>query len=56
MHILNQLRVNLIYNTNRNLFLWIEISICTTDIAMQLPTDGRATCRIGMCVQLKCFQ
>ena len=23
---------------------------------MQLPTDGRATCRIGMCEQRKCFQ
>jgi len=31
MHILNQVQVNLIYNTNRNLFLWIEIFICTTD-------------------------
>jgi len=32
MHILNQAQVNLIYNTNRNLFLWIEIFICTTDL------------------------
>jgi len=32
MHILNQVQVNLIYNTNRNLFLWIEICICTTDL------------------------
>jgi len=23
---------------------------------MQLPTDGRATWRIGMCAQRKCFQ
>jgi len=46
----------LIYNTNRALFLWIEIFICTTDITMQLPTDGRATCRIGICVQRKRFQ
>jgi len=29
MHILNQVQVNLIYNTNRNLFLWIKIFICT---------------------------
>ena len=32
MHILNQVQVNLIYNMNRNLFLWIEIFICTTDL------------------------
>ena len=32
MHILNQAQVNLIYNTNRNLFLWIEIFISTTDL------------------------
>jgi len=32
MHILNQVQVNLIYNTNRNLFLWIEIFICTMDL------------------------
>jgi len=32
MHILNQIQVNLICNTNRNLFLWIEIFICTTDL------------------------
>jgi len=32
MYILNQVQVNLIYNTNRNLFLWIEIFICTTDL------------------------
>jgi len=29
---LNQVQVNLIYNTNRNLFLWIEIFISTTDL------------------------
>ena len=29
MHILNQVQVNLIYNTNRNLFIWIEIFIST---------------------------
>ena len=56
MHILNQVQVNLIYTTNRNLFLWIEIFICTTDITMQLPADGHATYRIGMFVQRKCFQ
>ena len=32
MHILNQVQVNLIYNTNRNLFLWIEIFISKTDL------------------------
>jgi len=32
MHILNQVQVNLIYNRNRNLFLWIEIFISTTDL------------------------
>ena len=32
MHILNQVQVNLIYNTNRNLFLWIEIFIYTMDL------------------------
>jgi len=32
MIILNQVQVNLIYNTNRNLFLWIEIFISITDL------------------------
>jgi len=32
MYILNQVQVNLIYNTNRNLFLWIKIFISTTDV------------------------
>ena len=32
MHILNQVQVNLRYNTNRNLFLWNEIFISTTDL------------------------
>jgi len=32
MHILNQVQVNLIYNTNCNLFLWIEIFISTMDL------------------------
>jgi len=32
MHILNQVQANLIYNTNRNLFLWIELFISTTDL------------------------
>jgi len=31
MYILNQVQVNLIYNMNRNLFLWLEIFISTTD-------------------------
>jgi len=32
MHILHKVQVNLIYNTNGNLFLWIEIFICTTNL------------------------
>jgi len=32
MHILNQIQVNLIYNTNCNLFTGIEIFISTTDL------------------------
>ena len=32
MQILNQVQVNLIYNTNRNLFLRIEIFISITDL------------------------
>jgi len=32
MIILNQVQVNLIYNTNCNLFLWIEIFIYITDL------------------------
>ena len=32
MHILNRVQVNLIYNTNRDLFLRIEIFISTTDL------------------------
>ena len=32
MIILNQVQVNLIYNTNRNLFLWTEIFISITDL------------------------
>jgi len=32
MIILNQVHVNLIYNTNRNLFLWIEIFISLTNL------------------------
>jgi len=54
MHILNQVHVNLIYNTNCNLFLWTKIFISTVQrtFTIQLPTDGRATCRI----QCTCFQ
>jgi len=32
MIILNQVQVILIHNTNRNLFLWIEIFISLTDL------------------------
>jgi len=32
MHILNQVQVNLIYNRNCNLFLWIEIFLSATDL------------------------
>jgi len=48
---MDQVQVNLIYNTNRNLFLWIEIFISITDLykpTIQLLTDGPATCRIGI--------
>ena len=48
MHILNQVQINLIYNTNRNLFLWIEFSFLQRSFTIQLPTDGRATCQIGI--------
>jgi len=49
MIILNHVQVNLIYNTNRNLFLWIEIFLSITDLYnTTLLTDGPATCRIGI--------
>jgi len=44
MHILNEVQVNLIYNTNRNLFLWIEIVISTTDLYS--TTAGRWSCHL----------
>jgi len=44
MHVLNQVQVNLIYNTNRNLFLWIEIFISTTDLYN--ATAGRWSCQL----------
>ena len=44
MHILNEVQVNLIYNTNRNLFLWIEIVISTTDLCC--TTAGRWSCHL----------
>ena len=42
--ILNQVQVNLIYNTNRNLFLWIGIFICTTDLYN--ATADRRSCHL----------
>jgi len=42
--ILNQVQVNLIYNTNGNLFLWIEILICTTDLYN--ATTDRWSCHL----------
>jgi len=44
MHILNQVQVSLIYNTNRNLFLWIKIFISTTDLYN--TTTDRWSCRL----------
>jgi len=44
MHILNQVQVNLIYNTNRKLFQWIEFFICTTDLYN--ATADRWSCRL----------
>jgi len=32
------------------------LSFVQRTFTMQLPTDGRATCQIVMCVQRKCFQ
>jgi len=44
MHILHQVQVNLIYNTNRNLFLWTEIFISTTDL--HNTTADRWSCHL----------
>jgi len=44
MHILNQVQVNLIYNRNRNLFLWIQIFISTTDL--RNTTADRWSCHL----------
>jgi len=44
MHILNQVQLNLIYNTNHTLFLWIEIFICTTDLYS--ATADRWSCHL----------
>ena len=46
MHILNLIQINLIYNTNRNLFLLIEFLFLRRTFTILLPRDGRATCRI----------
>jgi len=45
---LDQVQVNLIYNTNRNLFLWIKILISTTDLYSTTADRSRTTCRIGI--------
>jgi len=55
MHILNQVQVNLIYNMNRKNY-GSKFSFVQWTFTVQLLTDGRATCRIGMCVHRKCFQ
>jgi len=44
MHILNQVQANLIYNTNHNLFLWIETFISTTDLYN--ATADRCSCHL----------
>ena len=55
MHILNQVQVNLIYNTNRNIFLWIEISISTMDLYN--TTADRWSCHLtNRNKQRTCFQ
>jgi len=55
MHILNEVQVNLIYNTNRNLFLSIEIVISTTDLCA--TTAGRWSChRPNRNKKRTCFQ
>jgi len=41
---LNRVQVNLIYNTNRNLLLWIEIFICTADLYN--ATANRWSCHL----------
>jgi len=46
MHILDQVQVNLIYNTNRNFFLWIEIFISTTDLYNRPTTADRWSCHL----------
>jgi len=55
MHILNKVQVNFIYNTNRTLFLWIEIFISTTDLYN--TTADRRSCHLpNRNKQLTCFQ
>jgi len=55
MHILDQVQVNLIYNTNRNLFLWIEIFISTTDLYN--TTADRWSCHLlNRNKQYTCFK
>jgi len=44
MYILNLVHVNLIYNTNHNLFLWIDIFISTTDLYN--TTAHRRSCHL----------
>jgi len=59
MTILNQVQVNLIYNSNRNLFLWIEIFISITDLynttvdrwSCHLPNSNKI--RTGSSVQME---
>jgi len=54
MHILNQVQVNLVYNRNRNLFLWIKIFISTTDLYN--TTANRWSCHLpNRNKQFTCF-
>jgi len=53
MHILHQVQVNLIHNTNCNLFLWIEIFICTTDLYN--ATANRWSCHLHSMQQSGCY-
>jgi len=57
MHIINQVQVKLIYNTNRILFLWIEIFISVRDLcnttadgwSCHLPNRNKKMRLLGEC-------
>ena len=48
MHILNQVQVNLVYNMNRNLFLWMKIFIPTRDLYN--TTADRWSCHLQIAI------